>query len=137
MSLTLGVATKPYKAMRYSTAGDWRWRYDPFIGDWLHEIDVAALPDWRMEACVAVHEIVEALLCRHRGISEEAVTAFDRQHEADMRAGIARMTAEPGDDPKAPYFSEHAFAMKVERMLADEFGLDWDKYEAAIAELEQ
>ena len=40
-----------------------------------------------------------------------------------------------GADPNAPYHSEHVFAEIVERMLALELGVNWERYTAAVREL--
>ena len=60
---------------------------------------VSALTDWRHSALIAVHELVEALLCKAHGVTTEAVDTWDMGpgHELD----------EPGDDPRAPYHREH------------------------------
>lgn len=116
--------TLPHDAQRYDTAGDWYIRDDGTI-----TVSVSRMSDRRHELLVAVHEIIEAALCHHRGISEDSVTAFDEAYEETRLAGD---TSEPGDDPAAPYHREHAFATKVERMLAEELGVDWEVYEREI-----
>jgi hypothetical protein len=42
-------------------------------------------------------------------------------------------TAEPGNNPKAPYHQEHMFASKVERMLANELGINWTAYDREVS----
>lgn len=116
------VRPVPHEFQRYDTVGDW-WVADREIN-----IRVSHTPDWRHGMLVAVHELVEALLCHHRGIDQDAVTAFDMDYATD---------SEPGDDPRAPYHAEHRFAEKVERMLCDEMGLDWDDYLSAVDALSQ
>lgn len=106
---------------RYNTVGDW----EVTPGDTL-KITVSYLGNRNLEALVAVHELVEAILCLHRGVMPEAVDKFDKDFDGE---------GEPGDDPKAPYHREHVFATEVERMLAKELGVDWDAYGAAIAKL--
>ena len=106
---------------RYDTCGDWLIDHDGRI-----IVRVSELGDWRFEFLIAIHEMVEAALCRHRGISEEAVTAFDKEHEASGGDG------EPGEHPDAPYRKEHAFAALIEAMVAQMLGVYWPKYEDAI-----
>lgn len=110
-----------HEGQRYETVGDWI----P-ITDYLTHVKVSALGDWRMEFLVGIHEAIEWALCKHRGISEEAVTAFDKAHPE---------SAEPGDEPDAPYLAEHQFASKIERILAEALGVDWDAYDKAIESL--
>ncbi len=125
-----------YSKMRYPTAGD--WTIDP---DHALVIVVADTGDWRYNLLIALHETVEAALCHHRGISEAAVTAFDKGHELQRRIAAEGMpadpyvSAEPGDHPAAPYRREHFFATSIERLMAAELGVDWAEYEAAIEAL--
>ncbi len=114
----------PASKQRYPTAGDWEFLHHDGI-----EVRVTEQFDWRHEFLLGLHELVEAALCKHRGISEEAVTAFDVEFEAQREEGN---TDEPGDSPFAPYRREHAFAMLIERGVAEELDVDWDAYEAAI-----
>jgi hypothetical protein len=81
-------------------------------GRWAVVITVSRMPDERYEFLVGLHELIEAYLCKTRGISEASVTAFD--------TGVGANLDEPGDDPRAPYHNEHVFATKVERMMAAE-----------------
>lgn len=116
-----------HKFQRYNTCGDWRtW---PKLTD----VSVSAMSDRRYELLVAVHELIEAELCRARGITEQEVTDFDTNYEQHLRTSDDN--SEPGDQPMAPYHREHVFATKVERLLADELGVDWQEYERALAEL--
>jgi hypothetical protein len=112
----------PHEDQRYPTIGDWQWWPTPEA----LRIRVSALGDWRYEALIAIHEIVEAVLCKGADIGEEAVTAFDNEHEALDGKG------EPGDSPDAPYQRQHGIASGIERMIAAELGVDWVKYEEAV-----
>ncbi len=104
------------------------------VGDWVLDngkvvIRVSKLGNWRYEAAVAVHELVEALLCMDKGISGAEVDAFDISH---TQAGYE---GEPGDAPVAPYRDQHCFATAVERMLIAAFGISWAEYDAAVEAL--
>lgn len=82
-------------------------------------IQVSKLGDWRMEFLVAVHEMIEEALTRHRGIKEPDIMAFDVAHpELD----------DPGMSPEAPYHREHVTATAIEMLLAQELGVDWSAY---------
>jgi hypothetical protein len=84
------------------------------------------------EFLVGIHEQVEAYLTWKRGIPEASITAFDVEYEGSRKEGN---TSEPGDDPTAPYFREHQFATVIERAIAQELGVDWEKYEEVIDSL--
>ena len=121
-----GLSTRPHTRQRYNTVGDWEFQGDDTL------VRVALLPDRRYEMLVAVHELIEAELCRHRGISEADVTAWDLAYEAQRKEGDV---SEPGDDPCCPYREPHIFATKIEQMLAEALGVDWAEYAKAIEEL--
>jgi hypothetical protein len=91
------------------------------------------MKDWRFMALIAVHELIEAILCKKAGISSENVTAFDLAHEA---LGLSQKE-EPGDNPYAPYQKQHQFANLVEAMLVGPMALDIDpeEYLKAIEQL--
>ena len=89
----------------------------------------------KYELLVAIHELIEQALCEDRGISNEEITAFDKRFEAERALGLHTLDAEPGFDPYAPYMKEHAFATKVERMLARELDVDWDEYDRTVTTL--
>ena len=121
------VETLPYDQMRYPSAGD-------YLTDDLGtlEVWVAALPDRRYESLVAIHEIVEATLCREAGVTEAEIDQFDLQFEADRALGRHSPDAEPGDDPGAPYRRQHLMATAIEKMVAAALGVDWRAYEDAV-----
>lgn len=105
-------------AQRYPTLGDW-W----FDADGTLQIRASADTD-EQAFLYALHELVEAWLCQKRGITQEAVDAFDMQYERDRAAHFPDDESEPGDDPNAPYRREHRFAMLIEHLVARELGLD-------------
>jgi hypothetical protein len=82
------------------------------------------MSDWRYEVGVAIHELVEATACKHAGVSEQAVTAWD--------TGPGKDLDDPGDDPRSPYHKQHVFAEKIERQVMDELGVDWARYTAEV-----
>ena len=117
------IETIPHKRQRYETCGDWYFRKGV-----LH-IKVSKMSDWRREMLVAVHELVEVLLCKDRGITTAEVDAFDKAFEKARAPGNED---EPGDDPKAPYRKEHFFATNIERLLSAELRVDWAKSDKEI-----
>ena len=117
----------PHDQQAYPTVGDWRFDEN---GDLV--IKVSTLSDWRLEMLVAIHELVEVLMCKHRGISTESVDAFDKAFEA---ARTYDNENEPGDEPAAPYVKEHCIATGIERIMAAELGVSWKHYEEEISKL--
>lgn len=125
MKITIEVI--PHDKQRYPTAGDWQWDAYGNL-----KITVSNMNNWRYEFLVAFHELMEVMLCRSRGITQEQVDGFDIRYEQDREEGD---TSEPGDDPNAPYSKEHFFATSMEKLLADELRLDWEKYDETVANL--
>jgi hypothetical protein len=122
------IETIPHSEQRYPTVGDWRWVKEDTLA-----ISVTEMADWRHVLLVAVHELVEAGLCKDAGITQEEVDKFDIDFEAHREEGNED---EPGDDPKAPYQREHGFATAVERMMAAEMLVNWKEYEQALNAVE-
>jgi hypothetical protein len=104
------------------TGADWFWDDD---GDLC--VRVSKLSDWRREVALGLHEAIEAVLCKHNGVSQEAVDAFDRQYEATHTSDL-----NAGDDSAAPYRHEHSLATACERMIAAEFDIPWADYDKEL-----
>lgn len=119
--LNIEIKTKPNNEQRYNTVGDYITNADGG-----KQIVVSKMGDTRYELLVAIHELIESALCDERGISEESIDVFDMQFE--NKRSPTDMVSEPGDDTTAPYNKEHQFATTVEKMLAEELGIDWEQY---------
>ncbi len=115
---------------RYDTVGDYQMQADDSL-----LISVSKMQDQRYEFLIAMHELIESYLCDARGVTEAAIDALDFAFEKNRADG--GITVEPGDDPAAPYYKEHQFASKIERLVADEIGVDWQTYTDACAQLTQ
>lgn len=120
--MNIKIETIPHEQHRYTTAGDW---FFDDKGDLT--IRVSALGDWKKEALLAIHELVEVLACKSDGVSQEAVDAFDFAWTDNDN--------EPGDSPDAPYNKQHRLAMGVENIMASALGVDWKDYEQQLDDL--
>lgn len=107
------IDTVPHDTQRYNTIGDWQW-----FGETL-QIKVSEMGNWRYEMIVAIHELAEILACKHNGVTEEVVDAFDLGHPE---------LHEPGDSPISPYYKQHQIALAIEDLLIDALGIDEDAY---------
>lgn len=130
--MNVEVRVIPHASQRYRTPGDW---FFDSQGD-LH-IRVSALGNWKHELLIGVHELVEVLICKYHGISQEKVDAFDQNYERERDDGFHAPHDEPGDDPSAPYHFEHGVATAVERLLAVALGVAWNDYSEAVAALDR
>ncbi len=125
--MNIHIVTIPHRTQDYDCVGNWNLTSTGGL-----VISVSEMGDWRKELLVAAHEMVEAALCKQRGVAEADVTAWDVAYEAQRKDGDV---SEPGDDPCCPYRAEHIFATKIEQMLAEALGVDWAAYSEAIEEL--
>lgn len=119
------IETVPHSVQRYNTLGDYQHT------DYNREltIRVSACGDFRYEALLAVHELVEALICEQTGITEQEIDTFDLHYAGDED--------EPGNDLDAPYYQAHQVASGIERMMAAALGVHWPTYETVLKSVEQ
>jgi len=120
--MNIEIVTIPHDQHRYTTAGDWFFDAN---GNLI--IRVSDLGDWKREALLAIHELVEVLICKSDGVTQEQVDAFDFAWTDDEN--------EPGDSPLAPYWKQHRIAMGIENLMAGALGVDWKAYEKQLEEL--
>jgi len=110
------IKTVDPAAMRYPTAGDWEWLPDGAL--------MLKVPEYggrdTSVLLVAIHEMIEAYLCKRDGVTDEQVTRFDIENP---------LLEEPGDHPGAPYHRQHAIAMAIERECALAMGAKWDEHD--------
>ena len=125
MPLRLNVETIPHDKQRYETCGDY-WCDENGV----EQIRVSEMLDWRYEVLIAVHEIVEMALTKHRNIAEDDITEFDMKFEESKAKGL--FSGEAGDNVNAPYRKEHFFATNLERLFSAELGVDWFEYERIV-----
>lgn len=104
--------------MRYRTVGDWFFDEPDIL-----TIQVADTGNWKYNILVAIHELIEVVLCRDAGVTEKQVSDFDLKHQDDE---------DPGSHPKAPYRIQHLTAMGIEMVLAAMLGVNWRVYEEAL-----
>lgn len=122
----------PAVDQRYRTSAD--WVYNEVTGE--VRILASQTPDWRDSIAVAIHELVEAVLCAHVGVSQQAVDTFDIDWE--RRKDLGETTAyEPGQDPAAPYHSQHMLATAIELLVTNALERNWDEHNLALDATEE
>lgn len=122
--MNIHILVIPESEMRSEVNGaDWFWDAK---GDL--QVRVSPMSDWRREVLLGIHEAVEAIMCKHNGVSQEQVDKFDleydKTHAFDVNAG---------DDPEAPYQHEHCLATAIERILCAELRVNWESYDTELA----
>ncbi len=130
--MNIHIKTIPHKEQRYRTCGD--WVYDE-AGDL--KIYVSDLGNWKYEFLIGLHELVEVLVCKEMGVTQEQVDRFDYDFEIGIANGLHKIEDEPGDDPDAPYRLAHFIATTAEMIVATALGVDWRKYEDSVLSLDR
>lgn len=130
--MNIEIKTIPHTEQRYSTCGDWILQ-----GGRLKKILVSDMGNEDYAFLVGIHEAIEAWLCTKRGITQKQVDEFDVLFEWQRDQGLHSATEEPGNSSNAPYRKEHQFATKIERLLAKQLGVNWEKYEKMVEKLFQ
>jgi len=123
--MRINIETIPHGEQRYPTVGDY---WDDSEG--VVQVRVSDMKDWRYEALVVVHELIEMFLTKQREISEQAISEFDIKFEESREQGL--VTGEPGDHANAPYRNEHFFATNIERLFSAELHVDWFEYDRDV-----
>jgi hypothetical protein len=118
------VVEIPHDKQRYDTVGD--WDFDP-EGNITVKVS-EGMDKWSFY-CVALHEIIEAILCKDNYIMPSAVDRFDMLFEENRKLSD---DSEPGDDPNCPYYEQHQFATAIERLVAHELELTWKEHEDEV-----
>jgi hypothetical protein len=126
----------PHAEQRYPTWADWEHHGDKLT------ITVSEVADWRHIRLAAIHELLEETVCRHMGILQVDVDAFDVDYENRRMAGEPRavcgceITNDPGSDIHAPYRLAHKYAESVEYGLAKLLDVDPVAYDNAFIALD-
>jgi hypothetical protein len=95
----------PHSQQRYNTEGDWYMDGENLI------IKVSNEGSGFQQKIIAVHELVEAILCRYAGITDKDVDEWDFKFKGE---------GEPGDDPKCPYRHQHKIATIIEEIIGED-----------------
>lgn len=125
------ITTVPHDKQRYETCGDYYEKGGHLA------FKISHLSSWKYEFLIALHELIEAHICRSRGITDDEITNFDLEFEKEREDGKWKNDEEPGDDPRAPYHEEHQFATAIERLTALALGVNWSDYNREVNELSQ
>ena len=118
---------KTLSMLRYDTCGDY------FVNDdGLTELNIKSQTNQDYEFLITIHELIEEYLTRKRNIKEEDIMIFDLMFEQERRNGLHSEDDEPGYDIRSPYRREHIFSENIERLIAQELGVDWVQYNNEI-----
>jgi hypothetical protein len=110
------IKSIPSSEQRYDTVGDYWYDENDTLQIRLSD-DVPEMPP----EMVLLHELTEIFLCQKHGVKFEDIDNFD-MNVFPLRDRDE--SAEPGDEPDAPYRKEHRIAMIVEHIFANAMGVD-------------
>jgi hypothetical protein len=120
--MNIDIRVIPHSEQRYETVGDWYWSSD-YMTPVLH-IRVSDTGNEVSNFLLIIHELIEALTCHVRGVSQSDVDHFDMEAHHSC--------SEPGDHKDAPYTHEHSIATAAERMCAAFLEIKWASHEENI-----
>ena len=124
------IQTIPHSCQRYDTIGDWQFittgKFPGLTPEPGLAVHLSEMSDERYEFLVALHEMVEAYLCKHAGISSKEVDAWDMLYQGE---------GEPGDALGCPYNRQHRVASAIEELVALHLDIDWKAYEKEVEDL--
>ena len=122
------VPNEEIKLRHGFTGADW------WFDGWGHlEVRVALeLTDWRERACLIVHEVTEAIMCQHLGITVAQVDDYDAKWEAEHPGDSS---TDVGDIDDCPYRVPHNYATAIERILAGVLGVSWREYDDRLGKI--
>lgn len=115
----------PHANHRYPTIGDFWEHHTGSLTHTHFRVSEELSPKHRF--LVLLHEFIEANIAQFREISFDDIDAFDVAFETQY----PNNTMEPGEQLDAPYHKEHMFAELIERLVANEIGVEWIDYTAA------
>lgn len=115
--ITIEVIEHSQQRLPGSLGGDWQFDADGNL-----TVRVSDLGDWRMNFLFARHEMDEAILCKHAGITTEMVDADE-------------LKASPTDEPDSfsgypgsCYQQQHNDALSMEWIMSRLLGVSWEEY---------
>lgn len=122
--MNINIKTIPESEQRKEVNGaDWWWDENNDL-----QVRISPLSDWRYEALLSLHETIEAILCRHKGVKEPDVCVFDQEYDKTHNFDV-----DAGDEPDAPYVRQHCFATGLERVVCAELDVNWKTYDKELA----
>jgi len=107
------------EANRYVTHGDWYEKDGKLV------ITSTAYGNENGSFLISLHELVEAWLCKHDGVAEEDVSAWDLCHPD---------AEEPAEVEGSPYRKQHDVATQVEKIVCAAMGIDWENHERWVVD---
>jgi hypothetical protein len=114
---------------RYETLGDY------YIKDGIRTFAITKTGNDLYDDLIFIHEFIEEVLTRNKGITEEQILAFDLQFEEKVKNGEISEDEEPGEQIDSPYKQEHVIAELIERLIINHLNIDFNTYNNKLIKL--
>jgi hypothetical protein len=124
------IETVPHERNRNNQVGDYRYMEDGTL-----YITVSNMGDEKMEWLVALHEMIEEMLAKSDGITEEQINDYDIYYEKKREMGLVDENSEDGFASDCIYKKYHTIATGCEMILAAQLGVDWLNYDEKVNSL--
>lgn len=121
--MKITIETISHNQQRYPTVGDWQWSSEGNLN-----IKVSDVGDIEYNFLVGRHEMDEAMLCRHEGVTEKEVDDYDFSHPDAGGDSFSGST-------DAPYYQQHCDALAAEWQMSRLLEVDWEQYSDTLEEL--
>jgi hypothetical protein len=102
----------PLNKQRYETLGD--YFYDK---QGVRHFKITDTGNEFYNDLILVHELIEEILTRAKGISEKTILRHDLEFEKLLKDGKVGPDEEPGEHKNSPYRQEHLLAEIVEKLM--------------------
>jgi hypothetical protein len=119
------------KYMPYTTLGHWTYTtVSPgcFAATFNIMLLVAKMSDWRFEASVLIHELIEILWCIRHKVTTDQCDKFDAYYETMYKQGLISKTKEQGNDKRCPYHRGHVWGNFFSWLFEWVVGIDKQVY---------
>jgi hypothetical protein len=126
--MEIHIKTIPHNNQRYETVGD--YFYDD-LG--VLQVRISDMGNTFYETLVAIHELTEELLTKHRGLTEQEIMDFDLYFEKKREMGMIDDVSEAGFSNEAPYLREHSLATAIEMQIVAMAGESWTDYDNTVS----
>ena len=125
--MEIKIKTIPLHQQRYPTIGDY------FIDDeGIMHIHITETGNTLHSELVTIHELIEFVLTKAKGIKESDILKHDLWVESEIKKGNYPPDAEPGEHPKSPYYNEHMLAELIEKMICKHLDINFTEYNDEI-----
>jgi hypothetical protein len=127
--LKINIRTKPIWRTRFKDIGDYYWIVSPVPEENILKIVVAEMENPDYEFLVVLHELIESYLLIKRGVNFKEIEEWENKFEQEKKEGKRPKKAVAGEQKDCPYRKEHAFATKIEKMVAKYLKVNWGQYD--------